>query len=54
MAQLASTTRGRGALLTPLLLLAVVGCFKQTYVVGSGAPTAPSCTMNGGTTGLGV
>ena len=41
MTQFASTTRGPKALLTPLLLLAVVGCFKQTYVVGSGAPVAP-------------
>ena len=41
MAQFASTIRGRRALLFLLLFLPLAGCFKQTYVVGSGAPTAP-------------
>ena len=41
MAQLASTVRGRRALLALLLLLPLAGCFQHTYSVGSGAPTAP-------------
>ena len=41
MAQFASTLRGRNALSTLFLLLPLAGCFEHTYVVGSGAPTAP-------------
>ena len=53
MTQFASTINGRRALLPPLLLLTLAGCFQHTYTVGQARLRPPSCPMNGATTGFG-